>query len=827
MASITNSQDISLEAFFKGITVLKFGRSGRPQERVIYLSQKPPGRYLYWHSPIYSWKIGKRCEIDLHKTVTGDSLRKGQTTVQFQRHEKKYGEANVIKKSLSIMYMHNGELRSLDISVAHQQVFKYIYSCLQHIISHADCLRKTLSPERLFFKTKFEDADTDRSGSISKSEIMAMLPTMNIQKDKDTKRKIKELFDKTDKDNSGGLDYIEFCKFMEDLRRRDDLEVIWGKLVSGKQMVEVDKIDLDGTSRDVNQELPSETFPLDKFLEFWNKAQKERLSRVDMKKLLLEAEKGEVVSEEDAKKAMSNKLSEEVTYPIFRALMTSASNDAYDTSLTDMTNQLDLPLSDYYIASSHNTYLEGDQLWSKSSVGRYVHDLNIGCRCVELDCWDGDHGEPIVYHGYTATGKIKFKDVILVIKRTAFINSPYPIILSIENHCSIEQQGIMAAMLVEILGALIQEPTLQMRSLPSPDKLKGKIIIKGKRLDALHAVSPNDDEDQGNDRLDDFGHDGVRQLRPSKPKTNKQPPKNKAPEKSNNKLHQGLANITFLAGAKLATLERRDSDRMGVDNICSFSENKVMKFISDPSTTQQLIDHNKTHLSRIYPSGLRTNSSNYDPTLGWLGGSQCVALNYQTGDICMQLNMGKFRSSHNSGYIMKPMRMLSNKGRETAQRKHAEKRVKMWGDIFWGPACANAYPVKIIVHIISGQSLPKPNGAVKGEVIDPYVELIVNGEDRDRQKANTSAQQNNGFNPIWDEVFELKISQPDVAMLTFRCMDEDYDFDDFIASSSIPVPLLRPGYRNIQLYDTFGMKSGVFQFASLFVHINIEPLSKS
>ena len=453
--------------------------------------------------------------------------------------------------------------------------------------------------------------------------------------------------------------------------------------------------------------------------------------------------------------------------------------------------------------------------------------LQRGCKCLEIDCWDGDIGdEIIVYHGYSLTSRVAFDEVIDCVRQYVD-NHPttYPIILSLENHCSLSRQRKMAVLLKNKLGDRLYIPKSSDLSsgLPSPCTLKGLVVIKGKRPpepDNTDIVSKHDGDESIYDPYDEA-------LRGPSPYTSYITEQNKVEKSSGERIDHELAQITLFHGCAFQSFEKSLS--LSPSHMHSLNEAAISKILSKtPSNAQLWVEYNRRHITRIYPSGSRVDSSNYSPLLPWTLGCQMVSLNFQTADSPLILNDGFFQRNGGCGYILKP-NSLRGKDPSTS-------------------ALLPDGPQTLRVRVVSGSCLPKPNGESDGEIIDPYVrvrlhdvvipDISKNGKGSNRflsssvyPRGNHCARQvttlhttryvlDNGFSPVWrqNSWAEFRVHN-DMAVLQCCVRDKDYGNDESVAEAAIPVSCLRSGYRCVRLFDKHNTRSGPFDMATLLIEV--------
>ncbi|KAL4715784.1 hypothetical protein ACJJTC_006363 [Scirpophaga incertulas] len=536
----------------------------------------------------------------------------------------------------------------------------------------------------------------------------------------------------------------------------------------------------------------SDRINLDQFVNFLNEKQRDpRLNEI-LYPLYDEKRAAEIITTyEQCEEAKSAKcLTKD---GLIRYLMSDENAPVFLDRL-DNYMDMDQPLAHYYINSSHNTYLSGRQFGGKSSVEMYRQVLLAGCRCVELDCWDGkgEDEEPIITHGMAMCTDILFKDVIYALRDTAFVTSDYPVILSFENHCCKAQQYKLAKYCDEILGdLLLKEPLPDYplepgMPLPPPSALKRKIMIKNKRLKPEVEKQELELFRQGqfvieDEEKEDASAVAIPDKKPEEIVAEAASASDDAPPPvaytgSTTNVHPWLSSmVNYAQPIKFQGFEEADKKNI-YHNMSSFAETTGMNYLKTQAI--DFVNYNKRQMSRIYPKGTRADSSNYMPQVFWNAGCQMVSLNFQTSDLPMQLNQGKFEYNGNCGYLLKPDFM---------------RRADRSFDPFADAPVDGVIAAQCSVQVIAGQFL-------SDKKIGTYVEVDMYGlpSDTIRKEFRTRMVPANGLNPVYNEEPFLfrKVVLPDLAVLRFGVYDEN---GKLLGQRILPLDGLQAGYRHISL----------------------------
>jgi len=228
------------------------------------------------------------------------------------------------------------------------------------------------------------------------------------------------------------------------------------------------------------------------------------------------------------------------------------------------------------------------------------------------------------------------------------------------------------------------------------------------------------------------------------------------------------------------------------------------------SNAELLVQAGETQLIRVEPNDSRVDCSNYNPLDVWNMGVQMAALHFQTPGLMMDLNEGMFAANGGCGYALKPSIMIdSDISYDNAGKLQSHSTMNR-----------HQHEVTTLhLRIISGTDLPKPRGAgSKGSVIDPYVLIEVFGAAADCAEHRTRTVHNCGRNPVFDESCEFRLTVPDMALIRFVILDDDFIGDEFIGQYTIAHSCLLPGYRVLKLHGIFGEE---LPGASLLVHIAV------
>ncbi|KAH0423956.1 phosphatidylinositol-specific phospholipase C [Colletotrichum camelliae] len=458
------------------------------------------------------------------------------------------------------------------------------------------------------------------------------------------------------------------------------------------------------------------------------------------------------------------------------------------------------PLPEYFISSSHNTYLLAHQLYGSSSAEAYEDTLRAGARCVEIDAWDNpdNKDEPKVTHGYTLVSHIPFRAVCETIRdvvdqEARDPNPAAPILLSLENHCDPEGQMRLVHIMKEVFGdrllsKAVREKGHAEQEGDSPvrlEELGNKIVL----IVEYHFPGEPDDSSSSSDDEDEEerkNHEAYKAKKKAAPKT---------------------LIVPELEALGVYAQSVKPVDNSWYEDILKDGPHHHLINVSEsglashmPEASDKISRHNAHHLMRVFPRGTRISSKNLHPVPFWGIGAQICALNWQTFGASMQLNEALFSGSE--GFILKPAALRAGGS------GHLDSGGKK----------------KLRLHVAGATDVPIPSKRDDDEPIKPYLTCTLvhphdlSMEPPKRKTAGYRQHKLTGFlhkgenppptEPLWDETLEWEYQDNEMVFLRMLIKSDDsFARNPMLAVGAVRLAYTVPGWVFIRMLDLKGRET--------------------